>query len=635
MAVLSTRDLSKSYGAEDIFEEVSVDVPHGAKIALVGPNGAGKTTFLRILIGEELPTEGDVFTMKGLTTGYLPQLTELTGDQTVWEEMLSVFTDLIDMERRLSELEARMVQDFDNVAEQYGRLQHAFEAAGGYTYEHQIRYVLGGLGFEAHELHRPLSLLSGGERTRALLGRLLLEKPDLLLLDEPTNHLDIEAVAWLESYLKEWQGAMVAVSHDRYFMDQVAEVIWEMDWGRVQVYRGNYSAYVRQREERYERLLAEYEAQQVYIEKQEQFIRRTLEGQKTKQAQSRRKLLERFKAQKAIRRPQRHHKLRLRLRDGKRSGDKVLMTHDLVVGYPDGPPLFQAPDITLYRTELAALIGPNGAGKTSFLKTVMGEIVPKGGEVEFGASLNVGYLAQGYEDLDPEKNVMQCILDLQDMPISEARNYLATYLFTGDDVFKPVDALSGGERARVALARLSLLGANFLLLDEPTNHLDIPSQEILQEVMANYGGTILLVSHDRYLIDALATQIWYLSREGELTVYEGAYKPFLRWREEQKARAAEAKAEQEIVEVAEQSGENGSASHPSGLSDYQRARRVAELEARIEHLEAEMARLNTEIANASGEGVIERVAELGESYTRAESELDERVAEWAFLSDEA
>jgi ATP-binding cassette subfamily F protein 3 len=470
------------------------------------------------------------------------------------------------------------------------------------------------------------------------LGRLLLEEPDLLALDEPTNHLDIDAVEWLEHFLNDFPGAVLVVSHDRYFMDAVAQTIWEMDFGAVEVYRGNYSHYVTQREERHARLLKEYQTQQEFIAKEEDYIRRNIAGQNTRQAKGRLRRLERLKRDALITRPRQRQKLHLRMGDTVRSGDKVLMTRDLDVGYPDAPaPLFRAPDITLRRGEVAALIGPNGAGKTTFIKTIIEQIPPLAGEVKLGASVQIGYFAQAHELLDERSSILDEIQSVKPMPLSAARDYLAQFLFQGDDVFRPISTLSGGERGRVALAKLALSGANCLLLDEPTNHLDIASQEILQNVLADFPGTILLVSHDRYLIDALATQIWAV-RPGDLEVFEGPYREYLAARDRAKQEAvAQAEAAKQAARSAG-AGNKGQAELASdgrkgGLNPYQRQKRLAELELHIPELEAQLEQLTSAIGEASAQGDAERVRALGEAYTRAEAELHATMADWERLVD--
>ena len=624
MSLLTATNLAKSFGADDIFSGVSLEIPHRARIALVGPNGAGKTTLLRLLIGHDLPSEGTVSRAKGLRIGFLPQRPELAGSHSLWDEQLRAFAPLRQLEAQLQAMEHALADPAapDDLLERYGALQARFEHAGGYTYENRIRMVLGGLGFEPDDYAAPLTRLSGGQRTRALLGRLLLEAPDLLVLDEPTNHLDIAAVEWLEDFLKDFPGAVLAVSHDRYFMDAFAAAVWELDFGTLEIYRGNYSHYAQQRQERYERRLKEYEAQQEFLAKEEDYIRRNIAGQNTRQAKGRLRRLETMKKRgRLLERPRERRTIQVRLADGMRSGDKVLTTRGLVVGYPDAPaPLFSVPDITLWRGETAALIGPNGVGKTTFLKTILENLPPLAGEVRLGASVQVGYFAQAHELLNPRNSLLDEIMLAKPMPVSEARSYLAQFQFTGDDPLRLVETLSGGERGRIALAKLSLAGANFLLLDEPTNHLDIESQEILQNVLAGFNGTILLVSHDRYLVDALATQIW-AAEPGRLTVFEGAYRDYIAARAGRALPAAPAAAPP-------QRATNG---QRHGLNPYQLAKRIAEVEARIHELESQLQALTEAINQSSAAGEARRVAKLGAAYTQAEADLHAAMAEWERL----
>lgn len=637
MAVLSVSNLAKAFGADDIFEGISVEIPHGAKIALVGSNGIGKTTLLEIMIKLEPPSAGTVTHMKGLTIGYLPQRPTLHADRTLWDEMLTVFAGLRAREAELSVLAEQMSNagrsNLDDLVIRYGEMERQFEEDGGYSYETRIKQVLHGLGFAESEYHMPLPHLSGGQQTRALLARLLLESPDLLVMDEPTNHLDINAVEWLESFLKTWDGALLVVSHDRYFMDSVITTIWEMAWGGIEIYRGNYSHYIQQRQERYERRLKEYETQQEFIAKEEDYIKRNIAGQNTTQAKGRLRRLERLKRDKLIYKPRMEHNIHLKLDADLRSGDKVLMTYDLVVGYDPAHPLVHVPDITLWRREIAAMIGPNGVGKTTLLKTLLNELKPLAGASRLGAAVQPGYFAQAHERLSEDNSVLDELLMVRNLPISEARNYLASFLFTGDDVFRPVSTLSGGERGRLALAKLALDGANFLLLDEPTNHLDIPSQEILQDVLANFGGTILLVSHDRYLIDALATQIWDV-QPGKMTVFEGTYRAYLQSREiareHERQAMVGARTKTQPDSVSEPAHDNG---RKSGLTEYQRQRRLEELEKRIHDLETTLDTITNQLEIASAGGVIDRVRELGEAYTAAESALDDAMHEWTTLAD--
>ena len=628
MSLLTAHHLAKSFGPDEIFSDISVDIPHKARIALVGPNGAGKTTLLTLLTGQDIPTEGEVYRARGLRIGFLPQRPELHGKNTLYEEQLSAFTAVRQMEAELAQLSEALTDpaQHDAALTAYGELQERFEAAGGYTYEQRIKTVLQGLGFKPTDNDTPLARLSGGQKTRALLARLLLELPDLLVLDEPTNHLDIGAVEWLEGYLNEFDGAVLVVSHDRYFMDAVATTIWELDFGTLEAYRGNYSHYVRQREERHERRLKEYEAQQEFIAKEEEYIRRNMAGQNTRQAKGRLKRLERLKRDDLALRPRTRSSFKLNLGKTGRSGDKVLMTHDLVVGYPDAPaPLFSAPDMTLWRGEVAALIGANGTGKSTFVKTAIGQLQPLAGEARLGASVNVAYFAQAHESLDENNSIIDEIQTAKPMPISEARNYLGQFLFSGDDVFRPIHTLSGGERGRVALAKLALGGANFLLLDEPTNHLDIQSQEVLQNVLADFAGTILIVSHDRYLIDALSTQIWSIS-SNTLTVHQGTYREFLDARAKAAAQAA-------VATIPTAKSQQVAASKSNGMSDFKRQKRLAELEAQIETLEARLAELAAQIEAASARSDGASIHHLGDDYTRTEQERDTALEAWSELAD--
>jgi ATP-binding cassette subfamily F protein 3 len=431
---------------------------------------------------------------------------------------------------------------------------------------------------------------------------------------------------------------MLAVSHDRYFMDSVITTIWEMAWGRIEVYRGNYSHYIQQREHRHARLLKEYEAQQEFIAKEENFIRRYMAGQKTTQAKGRLRRLERLKRDDLIERPQSERTIHINLKTDLRSGDKVLMTYRLVAGYHRDRPLVKAPDITLYRGEIAAVIGPNGAGKTTLLKTLLGELPPLSGSSRLGAAVQPGYFAQAHEGLNPNNSVIDELFTVRSLLQGEARNYLAQFLFTGDDVFRPVSTLSGGERGRLALAKMALDGANFLLLDEPTNHLDIPSQEILQDVLDAFNGTILLVSHDRYLIDALATQIWDV-QPGKMTVFEGPYQEYLQAREASRQGEREPQAARVEPKPAASQPANGKPAKPGkpekqALSPFQRERRLQEIEQRIHKLEIRLVELSGELGEASAAGAVDRVRDLGETYNATEGELEHAMHEWEALLEE-
>ncbi|MBP7692426.1 MAG: ABC-F family ATP-binding cassette domain-containing protein [Anaerolineales bacterium] len=647
MSLLVGQDLAKAYGAVDIFSGVSVSLPHGARVALVGPNGAGKTTLLRVLAGLDEPSRGTVLRARGVRLGYLPQEATFESgmaEHTLWEEMLTAVAELRAREAELARLEAGLTDlaraDHALLLEKYGQLQHQFESDGGYAYEARIRRVLTGLGFAPADHAKPLRQLSGGQKTRALLGRLLLEEPDLLILDEPTNHLDLQAVEWLEGWLAEWAGAVLIVSHDRYFMDRVAAHIWALEAAPGQAaaalaeYRGNYSAYLLQRDERRARALAEFETQQAFISKELDFIRRNMAGQNTRQAKGRLRRLERLLNAPAdvARKPVETQTIKLRLVSDLRSGDRVVEAHDLAVGYADdGRVLFRVPELLLWRGECAALIGPNGAGKSTFLKTLLGQVPPLAGEVKLGSSLKIGYFAQAHEGLQPARTVLQEIQAAREMTPGQARDYLGKFLFSGDDAFKTVSVLSGGERGRLALAKLALSGANLLLLDEPTNHLDIPSQEILEAVLDDFDGTILLVSHDRYLIDDLATQIWSVDPEdAHLDLFAGSWSEYAVWREEQKSQTVKALAPSPKPSAPKTPGE-AAAPRLSKNEAQKRAAKVAELEALIAALEARKGA----VAQALDQPGLDvgRAGVLGAEYAKLEGEIAARLDEWAALAE--
>jgi ATP-binding cassette subfamily F protein 3 len=689
MPILSTEALGHAFVADELYHEVSVAVEARDRIGLVGPNGVGKTTLLLNLAGLLEPTAGTVSQQAGLTLGYLRQEAVLTfagRDNTVYEEMLTVFAALRTQEAEMRAQEAALAagdHSTERLAE-YGRLQEAYELAGGYQYQNQIKHVLMGLGFESEEWDMPLMHLSGGQKTRVLLGRLLLEKPELLILDEPTNHLDVGAVEWLEATLRRWEGALILVSHDRYFLDRVANRIWELapttpgEPAELAVYKGNYTSFVAQRGEAWERAQRLFTEEKERLEREAEFIQRHIAGGQTDIAKGRLRQLSRDLALieqvgvvqmgemrrnnqswlavgerirgltigeaiqqiRALRPPgQRPPRLSIQLQAAERSGRLVLRGRQMTIGYPDAP-LFSAELIRLERGDRVALIGPNGSGKTTLLKTILDELRPLAGEFDWGEGVLVGYFAQAHDQLNHDLTVLEQFLEGREMTISDARSLLAHYLFRGDDVFKPIRSLSGGERGRLALSLLAQDGANLLLLDEPTNHLDIPSQEVLQEVLETYPGTILMVSHDRYLVDRLATQIWSLE-DGQLVVFPGTYAEY-RGRLEQPdgAALAEALVADTLpppIELPVTPPEAAGAPEADSLPPPRRLRpdelrRRRALQERIDDAEDWLARIHETLDELREEGNAPRAAEIEAEMAVAEEELNALLDELQELS---
>ena len=676
MTILSAKELGHAYGAVDLFENVDLQLAAKDRVGLVGPNGCGKTTLLLILAGLLEPTAGSVQRARDLTLGYLRQEAVLTfagQENTIYEEMLTVFQAARDLEAEMRQLEAAMAAGAADEAtlEAYGRFQESYELAGGYDYQVEIKRVLLGLGFPQTEWETPLSHLSGGQKTRLLLGRLLLEKPALLILDEPTNHLDMAAVEWLEQTLRQWPGALILVSHDRYFLDKVVGTVWELGNGRFQAYRGNYSSYAAQRAAEMDRERELFLAEKARLEQEVAFIRKHIAGGKTDIAKGKLKrltrdivLLEQAEAGaslaelhgkswlevggrvrtlspneaeqrvRALTAPQdRLPKLRVRLEAAERSTRTVLRAKNLAVGYP-GNLLFEVDELKLERYDCAALIGPNGSGKSTFLRLLLDEIAPRGGDLLWGDNVQVGYFAQAHDQLIPTNRALDELRRHKDVTEQEARSYLAQYLFRGDDVFKRVASLSGGERGRLALAILALTGANLLLLDEPTNHLDIPSQEVLQTVLERFDGTIILVSHDRYLVSRLATQVWEVEN-GRLHPFKGRYDDYLAAKAGALAQAAPIPTAPpepilpppELDWVADLIAETPTEKRPK-KKQKPRAQRLRELVDEVEDAEVWLEQVERALAAAESAEDAAEMERLQEELAAAQSTLDALVTEW-------
>src|SRR5689334_21889408 len=525
-------DVYKSYGVQDVLRGASLQVNAGEHVGLVGRNGAGKSTIFRLVRCEETADRGEVVRARGVKLGLLDQHVHFKPGSTVHESALAALGRLQQIEHEMHELEHRMADardDLEKILERYSDLQHEFEHEGGFEYGARAESILQGLGFEREMWSLETEKLSGGQQNRLGLACLLLAAPDVLLLDEPTNHLDVNAVEWLEEFLQGYSAAFVIISHDRYFLDRSCRRIIELENGRAANYTGNYSDYLVEREERREAQQRAYDNQQQLIAKTEEFIRRNIAGQKTKQAKSRRKMLEKLERIDAVRRDQSSGDFRLGTIE--RTGNHVLTVNEVSIGYPDK---LLARDISflLRRGECLGIIGPNGSGKTTFLKTILKKLEPLGGEVRWGTKVQIGYYAQQLDDLDDRNEI---IMELRRVAPSivtagELRSFLAKFLFTGDDVYKHVRDLSGGEKGRLALAKLIYSRVNVLVLDEPTNHLDIPSREALEEALSAYEGTIITISHDRYFLDRVATQILALDGLGGAEHYDGDYTEYHDWK---------------------------------------------------------------------------------------------------------
>ena len=617
-------DVYKSYAATEVLRGVTFQINPRERVGLVGRNGAGKTTIFRLLTKQEETDRGEVVLLRGLRIGLLEQQPTFQDNLTVRDEALNVFTAIRAMEAEMTRLEHEMSvatgEALDEAMHSYSDLRHAYEFAGGFGYHARAEAVLAGLGFSEVDLDKPAEQLSGGQKARLALAKLLLSEPDVLLLDEPTNHLDVNAVEWLEDFLSEYKSAFVIISHDRFLLDRTANKIVEMDGGRAAVYPGNYSAYVKQREERRLVQAREYEQQQELIARTEDFIRRNIAGQKTKQAKSRRKMLERIERVGAVRDERVGD---FRLRGVARAGDNVLSVADLSIGYDKGV-LAGGISFLLRRGERLGIIGPNGSGKTTFLKTVLGELQPISGGLTWGANVNIEYFDQELSSLDLGSTVIEEIAAVAPRAApGELRSYLAKFLFTGDDILKPVIALSGGEQSRLALAKLIYSRANVLVMDEPTNHLDIPSREALEQALAEYPGTIITVSHDRYFLDKLATEILHF--EGGISTYHtGSYSDFY----------AVHHLKQAVTEVpAPRRRRAATPAKPRVGPSKERRRPVEEIEQEIHSLELELANLTESLACPPAGWLPEHYAEISERQQVLSEQLSELYEQWQVATE--
>lgn len=640
MILLRLNKITKYYGADLILSNIKLEIQTGDKIAVVGRNGAGKSTLLKIIAGEMPFDSGEIVKPKDLTIGYLAQNTGLESTKSIWDEMLTVFEELRNIEAELRNIEQKMAaissagdsHALQSLMKEYDSLQHLYKENGGYQYEADIRSVLHGLGFADYDYSTKISVLSGGQKTRLALGKLLLKKPDLLILDEPTNHLDMETLNWLEQYLQHYNGAVLIVSHDRYFLDRVVNTVYEISRTVCTKYVGNYSAYLKQKAEAYERELKQFEKQQEEIARMKDFIQRNLaRASTTKRAQSRRKMLEKMEI---LDRPAGDEKsASFSFEIEKQSGNDVLKAIDLSLSYDQKTPIVKNINFSINRKDSIALIGPNGVGKSTLLKTIINRLKPLSGKIQFGSNVQIGYYDQEQADLSSSKRVLDELWDdYPEKTEKEIRTVLGNFLFSGDEVLKTVSSLSGGEKARLALAKLMLKKANFLIMDEPTNHLDLDSKEVLENALINFPGTILFVSHDRYFINKIATKIFELSTEG-IAEYIGDYDYYIA----KKAEMIELEQLKEpTIETKEQKQGKLSYEQEKILKkkERQRQRRIEELENKIAEIEEAIAENNEMLCDPNIYQDHEKAQKLHDQNVMLTEQLDQLMEEWESLLSE-
>lgn len=628
MIIAQGHNLEQQFGANTLFKNVNFSIDSNARIGLVGPNGVGKTTLLKIMMGEQEPTHGEFTVNKGIDVGYIAQENALDEDKTIWDEMEGVFAPLIKDSKTLISMQQQLADHPENqeLLKQYDQKQFAFEQKGGYTYQSDIKSILNGFKFPENTWQKKIGSLSGGEKTRLAFVKLLLQKPALLLLDEPTNYLDLDTLDWLEGFLKNYDGAILVVSHDQYFLDHLATQIFELQFGNLTSFKGNYSAYVMQRQQRDKDLEAAYEKQQAEIKKDEEFIQKNIvRATTTKRAQSRRKKLEKIER---LTPPKHKNKVKIHFNSERPSGKEVLIFNDLTIGYPDKT---MVSDISfqINKGDRVAIIGPNGIGKSTLLKTIMKKLQPKSGSIKYGASLDIGYYDQELQGLDPTKNVLDTVWDRhKTMPERDVRSLLASFLFTAKDIDKTVGQLSGGQKARLTLTVLSLEHDNFLLMDEPTNHLDIEAKEVLEKALKDFDGTFLFVSHDRYFINELANKIVSV-RDGHAQIYNGNYSYYLNEKAKQTATTINNNAEK--PEPIKQVSQQKLSYQEQKQRDSQKRklqRTIDQAEKQIEELEEKEQEIQNEMANPDIASNFDKLGPLQEKLSDIQAQLDDANVNW-------
>ncbi|MED4698371.1 ABC-F family ATP-binding cassette domain-containing protein [Lysinibacillus capsici] len=641
MIVLQVNQLTKSFLADEILSGVKLEVQHRDRVALVGRNGAGKSTLLKIIAGQMSYDSGDIIIPKDIQIGYLEQHAGLNSTLTIWNEMMTIFESLLAQEQLLRSLEQQMADPtvYDNptmyakVMSEYDQLQHTFKDAGGYQYESDIRSVLHGMQFYSEDYDKPISSLSGGQRTRLALAKLLLSKPDLLILDEPTNHLDIETLSWLESYLKGYEGAILIVSHDRYFLDQVVSIVYEVSRHRVTKYPGNYSAYLDEKAKNYERDVKLFERQQDEKAKLEDFIQKNIaRASTTKMAQSRRKMLERTEWMESPDGDEKSASFGFTIE--RQSGNDVLSADELTIGYNDRT-ISSGINLRTFREDRIALVGPNGVGKSTLLKTIVKDLSPLAGSIRYGTNVQIGYYDQEQAKLSSNKSVLKELWD--EWPLmneKDIRTVLGRFLFSGEDVDKAVSSLSGGEKARLALAKLMMQKANFLILDEPTNHLDLDSKEVLENALIDYPGTLLFVSHDRYFINRIATKVVELSGTGSFE-YLGDYDYYVEKKQEllelaQMKVASQPQVQQDLPDKTSTSKIDKEVKK----RERQIRRTIEDLESKMQETSTIVARLEEALCDSAIFTDHEKISMLQAELATAKEQHELLELEWLELNEE-
>ena len=625
--------LGKSFGVRQVFSNVSFEIKEGDRIALVGPNGAGKSTLLKCILGIEELDEGQVVMSPVASIGYLQQDVNL-GDASLAEEIETAWEDVHALENKLQELTAYLEthEASESDLQRLDYLQNRLEWLGGYDYEQKTKRIVYGLGFTDEDLYKPANAFSGGQKTRINLAKALVRSPDFLFLDEPTNHLDMEMLEWLEGYLSSYRGGILIVSHDRYFMDRIVTGVVELDHHKATTYRGNYSRYVAQREERLKADTIAYEKQQEYIKKTEEYIDKYRAGIKSKMARGRQSQLNRLERLEA---PETSNSLDFKFPPAAMSADKVLVLDHVSIGYKTDDPIIDDVSMVVRRGESVALIGPNGAGKSTMVKAIVGELFPTEGHIDIGNRVQVGYFSQEHEELHERWQVVDEIINNYNFTEEKARNVLGSFLFKGDDVFKLVGDLSGGERARLALLKLFLQGDNFLILDEPTNHLDVPTREIVERALQQFGGTCFIISHDRYFLDQVSTRTLVLENKG-ITEYLGNYSYYKEKLKEQNDIAA---LTEHVEEVPKDKAKTETKVVPSNdeskpkPNTYMVEKQLAEVEEEIARLEATMKMYEVQLANPVVQQDLEEMANISKQLSDTESSLQALYEKWEHFSE--